>query len=67
MALSSVIAGLILLFSLANIFYPIVFVIDENSVYHGLPLRDIMLVVQIVLLLMISVYAGTAIDRQPNE
>lgn len=65
--LGRTVAGLILLFSLVNIFYPIVFTVDENSVYHALPLRDIMLVVQIVLLIVISVYAGTAIEKQPVE
>ena len=40
-----------------NMFFPIMFIVDEGSVYHASPVRYVMLVVQIVLLLLISVYA----------
>lgn len=56
------IAGLILVCSIINIFTPIVFTVDENSVYHATPIRDAMLVSQIVLLIIISLYAGTSIS-----
>lgn len=65
--LGRAVAGLILLANLVNIFIPIVFTIDENSVYHGMLLRDIMLAIQILLLIMISVHACSAIGKQPKE
>ena len=64
--LGRTVAGLILLANLVNIFVPIVFTIDENCVYHNLILRDVMLVVQIVLLITISVHACSAIGKQPE-
>lgn len=53
-----VIAGLILLLSIMNIFTPIVFIVDEDSVYHATIIRNIMLISQIVFLIVISLYAG---------
>lgn len=65
--LGRAVAGMILLANLINIFVPIYFTVDENSVYEGLMLRDVMLVVQIMLLIMISLYAFSAIGSQPKE
>lgn len=61
------IAGLILACSIINIFMPIVFTVDENSVYHATPVRDVMLVSQIVLLIIISLYAGTSIPTSGGK
>lgn len=56
-----IIAGLIFACSIINIFTPIIFTVNENSVYSATPIRDVMLVSQIVLLIIISLYAGTSI------
>lgn len=52
-----IIAGTITLLVLINIFVPVLFTVDEKSVYTALPTRYIMLSCQIVILLIISVYA----------
>ena len=39
-----------------NIFIPVLFTIDKDCVYHELPIRNISLICQIILLLTISVY-----------
>lgn len=62
-----VIAGLILIFSIINVYMPIVFTVDSDSVYHAMPLRDAMLVSQIVLLVVISLYAGTSIQSPSGK
>lgn len=54
------IAGLILICSIINIFVPIVFTVDENSVYRATFVRDVMLVSQIAFLIAISLYASTS-------
>ena len=64
--LGRAVAGMILLANLINIFVPIYFIVDENSVYTNLMLRDVMLVVQIILLIMISVHACSLIGKQPE-
>ncbi len=52
-----IIAGLITLLSIVNIFIPILFTVDGDSVYHALPARYVLLAVQIIFLLLISLYA----------
>ena len=49
-------AAVITLLVLINIFIPVLFIVDEACVYHELPIRNISLVCQILLLLIISVY-----------
>ena len=56
-----VVSGLITMLAVINIFAPILFTIDSNCVYHALPARYVMLVIQIVLLLLISSYAVSSI------
>ena len=51
------IAGLITLLAMLNIVEPTLFSVDADCVYHTLPLRYAVLVVQILLLLLISGYA----------
>ena len=46
-----------------NIFVPVYFPVDENCVYRELPVRDVMLVCQILMLLTISVYALSSMFR----
>ena len=57
--LGRIIAGLIFVFSVVNIFTPVLFTVDRQSVYTALPARYVMLVCQILFLLIISVYAFT--------
>ena len=42
---------------IVNIFTPVLFTVDKDCVYHDLPIRDFMLVCQICMLLVISIYA----------
>ena len=46
--------------TLINVFVPVLFSVDENCVYVALPLRYVLLVCQILLLLVISIYAFSA-------
>ncbi len=61
------IAGLITVIAVFNIFVPVLFTVDSACVYHALPVRYVMLVGQILLLLLISYYAITSIVRRGTE
>lgn len=61
------IAGLILVCSIINVFTPLIFTVDENSVYSALPVRDIILICQIALLVAISLYAGTSLSTSSGK
>ena len=56
-AASYIIAGLITVLTIVNIFVPVLFKVEEGCVYKALPARYIVLVLQILLLLLISLYA----------
>ena len=58
-----IIAAFIVALTVINIFIPVIFKIDENCVYEALPVRHAMIAGQIGILLLISVYALTAISR----
>ncbi len=58
------VAGIITVLALVNIFTPVLFTVDSDCVYGALPLRHIMLACQIILLLLISVYAFTLMLRR---
>ena len=58
-----VITGLILIMAVINIFTPMLFTVDKDCVYTALPLRYIMLVCQILMLIVISVYALSSMFR----
>ena len=62
-----VIAGLIALLSVVNIFTPVLFTVDSASVYAALPARYALLLSQILLFLLISLYAISSILRHPEE
>jgi len=62
-----IIACLISALALANIFVPVLFTVDGDCVYHDLPVRDVMLSVQILFLLMISYHAVTSVARHDSE
>ena len=53
--------------TLVNIFRPVLFTVDENCVYTPLPIRYVVLASQILLLVLISVYAFSSIIRNPQE
>ncbi len=61
-----ILAGLITLLSIVNIFVPVLFTVDRESVYHALPVRYILLTSQILLLILISIYAISAMLRKGN-
>ena len=48
---------------IANIFTPVLFVVDAECVYSALPVRYLVLSIQILLLLLISAFTFTAIAR----
>ncbi len=52
-----VFAGVVSALSVINCFTPILFTVDESSVYKALDLRYAVLITQIVLLLLVSAYA----------
>ena len=62
-----IIAGLITVATVANIFAPVLFTVDSDCVYRALPVRYVLLVSQILLLLLISVYATASIVRRGPE
>ena len=49
--------------SLINIFKPVLFTVDANGVYQTLPIRYVILAAQILLLLLISIFAYSYILR----
>ena len=62
-----VIAGVITAAAAANIFTPVLFTVDSDCVYRALPVRYVLLASQILLLLLISVFATAAIVRRKTE
>ena len=63
MTAGNTLAVLITIVTLANIFTPLLFTVDEACVYTALPARYAVLTAQIILLLVISGYAFTSIRR----
>ena len=61
-----VIAGVIICLTAINIFKPVLFTVDKDSVYTALPSRYVMLVCQILFLVAISVYALAFMFRSGN-
>ena len=59
-------AGTITLLSLVNLFAPVLFTVDSDCVYHAMPMRHVMLVVQVVLLLLLSGHAFSSLYRMGN-
>ena len=62
-----VVAGLIALLTVINLFRPVLFTVDAGCAYRPLPLRYAVLASQIALLLTISVYALSFNVRIPSE
>ncbi len=53
----------VILITVINFFFPVLFWFDENGVYHASPARHIQLIFQIVLLLLTSIYTLRAIPK----
>ncbi|MER2151575.1 MAG: GGDEF domain-containing protein [Candidatus Limivicinus sp.] len=62
-----IIAGLITVVTIANIFVPVLFTVDGDCVYRALPIRYLMLISQILLLLLISNHAIFSIVLRGKE
>ena len=52
-----ILAACVTVISLVNIFAPVLFTVDDECVYTPLPIRYVILIVQIVLLFLISIHA----------
>jgi len=61
-----IIAALITAAAIVNIFVPVLFTVDRDSVYLALPVRYLFLTAQILLLLLISIYAISLYIRHPS-
>ncbi len=61
------IALLVVICSLINLFTPVLFRVDADSVYHPLETRYVILVSQIILLLLISLYAFSSLIRLKDD
>ena len=61
-----VVAGTITFLAAVNIFAPVLFTVDAEGVYRAFPVRYVILAAQILLLLMISVYAFTRLRLHPT-
>lgn len=59
-----VLAALLTLLTVANVFTPVLFTVDEGCVYRARPARYVLLICQILLLLLTSAYAAASIIRQ---
>ncbi|MCR5844291.1 MAG: hypothetical protein K6G66_10085 [Oscillospiraceae bacterium] len=60
-------AGFITVFAVVNIFTPVLFTVDSQCVYRALLLRSVMLACQILLLLLIAIYAVVSMFRSHAE
>ena len=57
------VAGVIAILAAVNIFIPVLFTVDDECVYHALPVRYVILSAQIMLFLLISAYAVSSYIR----
>lgn len=62
-----ILAALVAVFAVVNLFVPILFTVDADCVYRALPLRYVILTCQILLLLLISAHAFASIVRKREE
>ena len=65
--LGRILAGLIIVLTIINIFKPILFSIDRSCVYQALPIRYVFLCLQILMLLLISLHALVSMFRQKKR
>lgn len=59
-----IIALIVALMSVVNIFVPVLFTVDGQCVYHAFGVRYVILISQILVLLLISVYALSSMIRR---
>lgn len=59
--------GAMILADAVNQFYPLLFWLDESGAYHACPARHVLLIVQILLFFLTSVYAFSVIARSNNH
>ncbi len=59
--------GAVILADAANLFFPVLFRLDESGAYHACPVRHVLLIVQILLFFLTSVYAFSVIARSKNR
>ena len=57
----------VILADAVNIFFPVLFQLDESGAYHACPARHVLLIVQILLFLLTSAYAFSVIARSKNH
>ena len=62
-----IIAGLIIVITIINIFTPILFTVDKKCVYTALPGRYVLLTCQILFLIIISIHALSSMIRKEAE
>ena len=60
-------AAVITILVIVNVFRPVLFIVDEACVYHELPVRNVSLVCQILLLIIISVYCFSSMIVSDKE
>ncbi|MBQ9459494.1 MAG: diguanylate cyclase [Oscillospiraceae bacterium] len=60
-------AALVTSLSAVNIFYPVLFTVDQNCIYTALETRYVVLFSQIVLLLVLSAYAFSSFMHRSSE
>ena len=62
-----VLGGVIFGLTAVNVFIPVIFTVDSDSVYTALPMRYVMLACQILFLIIISVFALTMMIRERHS
>ena len=61
-------AAAVVVLALANAFTPTIFLVDDQAVYYSMPARHVILILQIALLLLLSVFAfHTMRSRQDSS
>ena len=61
------VAGLITVLSAVNMFVPVLFTVDRNSLYQALPMRYAVLSSQILILVLLSFYAFSSMLRRKES
>ncbi len=61
-----IVAGITVAASVVNLFVPVLFSVDENSVYTPCLFRYVILTAQVVILVLISLYASVSYLRKKN-
>ena len=62
-----IVASVIVVTAIVNIFTPVLFTVDSACVYEALPLRSILLALQIIILVVVSVYSFIAYAKDKGH